>query len=152
MSSKFTNQEIFMIFAVLSLFALISYIHLFYFEKIANEKAKNPDNLINGCMYYEKLNLTKQNSIYISFNIDNKYYSNTLKSMKKPFYEYVRSVGFDNFDDFQNFISSNGRDVCYQVSYIKLDYMVFKRIFIYQYHGIRHNIYSNPPTNRRSSL
>lgn len=150
MSAKFTNQEIFMIFTVLGLFALILYINVFYFEKIANEKAKNPNNLINGCMYYEKLNLNNQNSIYVSFNIDKKYYSNTLKSIPTSFYEHVRSVGFDNFDDFQNFISSNGYDVCHQVSYIKLDYIVFKRIFIYQYHGIRHNIYFNPPTNRRS--
>lgn len=126
-----------MIFTGLSLFALISYIHLFYFEKIANEKAKNPNNLISGCMYYERLHRDKHNFVYISFNIDKRYYSNTLKSMKKPFYEYVRSVGFDNFDDFQNFISSNGRDVCYQVSYIKLDYIVFKKIFIYKYHGIK---------------
>lgn len=151
MSSKFTNQELFMIFTGLSLFTLILYIDIFYFEKIANEKAKNPDNLINGCMYYEKLNLTKQNSIYISFNIDNRYYSNTLKSIPTSFYEHVRSVGFDNFDDFQNFISSNGRDVCYQVSYIKLDYIVFKKIFIYKYHGIKNDIYFNLSINQRSS-
>lgn len=148
MSTKFTNKELFIIFTVLSFFALILYIDIFYFEKIANEKAKNPNNLINGCMYYEKLNLTKHNSIYVSFNIDNKYYSNTLKSIPKPFYEYVRKIGFNNIDDFKNFISSNGHYVCYQVSYIKLDYIVFKKIFIYKYHGIKQDIYSHSLTNQ----
>lgn len=149
MSSKFTNQEIFMIFMGLGFFVLISYINLFYFEKIANEKAKNPDNLIVGCMYYEKLQLTKSNSIYISFSIDRKYYSNTLESTPMPFYDHIRSVGFNNFDEFKNFISSNGHHVCYQVSYIKLDYILFKRIFIYQYHGINHDIDQSSQSTKR---
>lgn len=149
MSNEFTNQEICMILIGLGFFILISYINLFYFEKIANEKAQNPDNLIAGCMYYERLHRDKHDFVYISFNIDRKYYSNTLKSTPTPFYDYVRNIGFDNFEEFKNFISSNGRDVCYQVSYIKLDYIVFKRIFIYQYHGINYNIdKSSQPTER----
>lgn len=52
-------------------------------------------------------------------------------------YFYYFSIEKNNFlkrEEFYNFIKKDSSQ-CHLVSYIKLDFILFKKIFVYDYHG-----------------
>lgn len=112
------------------------YMAVWGFGQIADKKAENPENLIRGCMYFHSKIVDKTNHTRINFYVDG-VFGSTLKSIQKVFYSNIKNQGFESFSDFKSFISSNGSDVCYEVSYVKLDLLIFKKVFIYDYHGIK---------------
>lgn len=90
------------------------YMAVWGFGQIADRKAQNPDNLIKGCMYYYGYRRDKHNDYFYYFSIEK---NNFLKR-----------------EEFYNFIKKDSSQ-CHLVSYIKLDFILFKKIFVYDYHG-----------------
>ncbi len=103
------------------------------FGQIADKKAQNPDNLIKGCMYYYGYRRDKHNDYFYYFLIEKKLTVNTYL-FRGEFFFNVEKNNFLKREEFYNFIKKDSSQ-CYLVSYIKLDFILFKKIFVYDYHG-----------------
>lgn len=119
------------LFVLLLLF--LFYMLVFGFEEIANKKAKNPDNLVQGCMYYSGSRKDKHDFEFVYFTIDG-YSTEGVKMYTRYFFENLRNSKV-KIDDFEANLKKGGDETCHLVRYIDLDYVVFRRIYIYQYLG-----------------
>lgn len=84
-------------------------------------------------MYYNGTSKTKSDGEYHHLIIDG-IHSDTFRSYTGVFYQYIKNKGFKHIGEFDDYVKDNKKS-CILVSYIKLDFIVFKRVFIYDYHG-----------------
>lgn len=119
------------LFVLLLLF--LFYMLVFGFEEIANKKAKNPDNLVQGCMYYSGSRKDKHDFEFVYLTIDG-YTTEHIRIYTRYFRENLRNSKI-KLNDFHANLKKGGSETCHLVRYIDLDYVVFRRIYIYQYLG-----------------
>lgn len=107
----------------------IAYMFLIGFDKIADNRAKNPNNLIRGCMHYYGSGKHKHASLgeYINLRVDG-IYATSLSAFSV---EFKRQVDIETL---HKDMKKSGSDKCYPVDYIMLDFMIVKRVFIYKYY------------------
>lgn len=133
--SKHTKQQLiagYLIAGIPLIFGF--YMSVWGFGQIADRKAENPDNLIRGCMYYDGTSKTKSGGEYHHLLIDS-IKSDTFRAYTHKFNSHIKIKGFNNIGGFDDYVKNNKKK-CFLVSYIKLDYILFQKVFVYDYHGI----------------
>lgn len=109
------------------------YMVVWGFGQMADKKAQNPENLISGCMYYDGTTRTKHGDKYHHLIIDDTK-TDTLKAYTSKFNQHIKTKGFNHIGEFDDYIENNKR-YCHKISYIKLDFFLFNKVFVYDYHG-----------------
>lgn len=115
---------------ILPVFLVIFFMYMgtLGFRQIASKMAENPDNLIEGCMYYNGYHISKYNTKNYHFIIDGYrensgsaylFNSNISESHRKHIFEYVEK----------------NQNKCHKVSYIRINLLFYNRVFLYDFHG-----------------
>lgn len=110
------------------------YMSIWGFGQIADKKAQNPDNLIRGCMYYNGYRKDKHNHESFYFRIE-KEIAISDDLFRGGYYDNIKK-SFLHIDEFYNYAKLDQKK-CFLVSYIKLDYILFQKFFVYDYHGTK---------------
>ena len=129
MSDKETprNYKVYVSFIIFMIFYM--YMGIFGVPQIADHMAKNPDNIIKGCMYYVR-DMRRRYSNVIEVMIDGKAYDSTFIYTKKS-----ELYAPKNHSEFENYMRENP-NLCHQVGYITLVNLGFyKKIYVYHYYG-----------------
>lgn len=113
---------------------LTAFFHGYWLNRQANIQAKNPSNLKHGCLQfleYRRVKYESKSRQYfvngIEFNDSNLTQGIFLNNA--PF-NYEKSLQFRaDVDKYQ-------QSKCYKVAYIHLDYIIFKKTYIYDYFGV----------------
>lgn len=82
------------------------YMAVWGFGQIADKKAKNPDNLIRGCMYYDGTSKTKSGGEYHHLIIDG-IASDTFKAYTNAFDRHIKNIGFKHIGEFDDYIKKS---------------------------------------------
>lgn len=131
----FSNKKIDIFIKISILFTLIIYGYMgaFGFHQIADKEAQNPNNLIDGCMYYVRSYKDKSNNDVIVLKIDNK--------VDEHYMFYSRDFYKKNFPNkpqiehqFNQYVKKNST-ICHPIRYVKLDFIIDSKIFVYHYLG-----------------
>lgn len=121
------NKTIYILFILF--FAFYMYMGLFGNQQIADQLAKNPKNIIKGCMYY--VGDVKRRHIYVAqVKIDNRIYEDYLIYARKSDMFLSEKSG-----EFNQYVKDNSQ-LCHPIGYVELVNLGFyKKIYVYHYYG-----------------
>ncbi len=118
-------------FAIAHLLILILFAYMGFFGnfQIADHMAKNPDNIIKGCMYYVR-EVRRRHSDITQVKIDGRVYETSLIRTRNS--DLALS---DKYGQFLGYIKNNP-ELCHPIGYIELVNLGFyKKIYVYHYYG-----------------
>lgn len=121
------NKTIYVLFILF--FAFYIYMGLFGNQQIADQLAKNPKNIIKGCMYYVR-DVRRRHSYVAEVEIGGRVY-------ESPFIHTKKSELYapKNYTEFKDYIRKNP-ELCHPIGYIELVNLGFyKKIYVYHYYG-----------------
>ena len=91
--------------------------------------AKNPDNIIKGCMYYVR-EVRRRHSDVTEVKIDGRVYETYLIRTRKS-----NLFSSNNYGKFHQYMKDNP-ELCHPIGYIELVNLGFyKKIYVYHYYG-----------------
>lgn len=100
------------------------FMNLWGYNAILKYKLNNPKNIIETCAYYRGKSKSKNGSGYY-LNVDNHVYD-TQRIHKKAFPSGLTWREF--YEDL-----NQSQSVCYKIKYVQLNFILAKKIFIYDY-------------------
>ena len=118
-------------FAIAHLLILILFAYMGFFGnfQIADHMAKNPDNIIKGCMYYVR-EVRRGHRDATQVKIDGRLYETYLIYTNKS--EIFSSKKYGEFDQYMK----DNPELCHPIGYIELVNLGFyKKIYVYHYYG-----------------
>lgn len=102
-------------------------------NKHANEIAQNHENIKHGCLFYvESFVVGRSSTIAQKYIVDNIEFDTIggISIKNSPFTKNGKYRQFYNDVDFYK------EEKCYQVSYVKSEYIFVKNIYLYDYFGV----------------
>ena len=121
------NYKVYVSFIIFMIFYM--YMGIFGISQIADHMAKNPDNIIKGCMYYVR-EVRRRHSDITQVKIDGRVYETSLIRTRNS--DLALS---DKYGQFLDYIKNNP-ELCHPIGYIELVNLGFyKKIYVYHYYG-----------------
>lgn len=108
------------------------FIELYWLEEYAYKKSKYNDNTLSGCVYVTSMFHDKHGTEHYGFQMNKESFSTTKGVTSKRFpFNAKQRIFYQDIKD--------KKYPCYPVKYIKVEFLFYKRIFLYDYIGAIHN-------------
>ncbi|MDO4896812.1 MAG: hypothetical protein Q3971_05550 [Moraxella sp.] len=121
------NKTIYVMFILF--LALYMYMGLFGNQQIADQMAKNPNNIIKDCMYYVR-DVKRRHSYVTEVKIDGRVYETYLIYASQS--DFFLS---SKYSEFKQYMREN-QELCHPIGYVELINLGFyKKIYVYYYYG-----------------
>ena len=113
-----------MVYGCISMIIFWMFMNLWGYDAILKYKLQSPKNIIETCVYYRGKSKSKYSSGYY-INVDNHVYD-TIRLDKEAFPSGL------TWRDFYEDLKKN-QSGCYKIKYVQLNFILAKKIFIYDY-------------------
>lgn len=130
MRNIFVNNKNVLYWQIIALIlvSFFMYVGTIGLRQIANKMAENPDNIINGCMYYNGYRISKYDTKIYKLIIDG------YNEDSSRIYVFNSKIP-DNYRKYIFEYIEENPNICHEVSYIKINLLFYNRIFLYDFHG-----------------
>lgn len=116
------KQGVFILFFI-GIFGFTAFMMSYGLQDIANNKAKNPHNLLEDCMYYVDISKDRYNRDVLIVQIHNKEYRDV---------DIYANSNFGFPKEYREFILAN-KESCHNIKYISINLLLFNKIYVYSY-------------------